>query len=176
MKVMLAAKTQIPVITTSSYDSPWDCLEGYSGITFHKKFNAKLFPDGIAARSGGMATRYKLIHNLPLLTMADVALGEDDPSPEELWRGLIRENKVFSLRQVLGLVSRGFTAKDGTPIRESYRTNNFFFVEAEEDCPCGVVASPNTNNQKFVLRTLKWIGGGLTYGNYGNLFIPTPSA
>jgi hypothetical protein len=175
MRVMLAAETQIPVITTNFYDNPWECLEGYGNITPRKKFNAKRFPEGIPARSGGMATRYELLHNLAFVTMAEVVLGGEGLSQEDLWRGLIRENKVFSLRQALGLVSRGFTGENNAPIKESYRTNNFFFVEAEEDYPCVVVASPNIGNQRFILRTLPRVGGGMTYGNYGNLFVPASS-
>ena len=54
MRVMLATETDIPVITTNFYDDPWECLEGHGNITFHKKFDMKLFPEGIPARSGGI--------------------------------------------------------------------------------------------------------------------------
>ena len=71
MKVMRIAETGIRVVTTKAYETPWDCLEGHSRIVFHKKFDTRLFPDGIPARAGCMATRYELLRDLAKLHPED---------------------------------------------------------------------------------------------------------
>ena len=170
---MEVVETGIPVITTPTYDNAWECLEGHEEIIPHKrKFDVKFFPEGIPARSGCIATRYKLLRDLSFLTMASVILGEESCDHEQLWRDLITRDKVFSLKQVLHIVSKRLNPPRRIRRREDYGANNFFFVEAREDRPCVVAAEANFNGTVFILRTFSWIGG-MPFGNYGNLFIPS---